>query len=102
MKKVFTITSICVSILLTIQITKFSVDITNSSNTLIEKLNEIQLMEYDNTVPTYNSIFNAINQYNEAVKLYNIEIKKFPNNIYARIFGFKPKEYLNVKEVVKK
>jgi len=42
---------------------------------------------------TENRIKVARDKYNDAVRAYNIAVKKFPNNIFASIFGFKPKPY---------
>lgn len=40
---------------------------------------------------TENRITIARRNYTEAVREYNTQIKKFPTNIYAGWFGFKPK-----------
>lgn len=40
---------------------------------------------------TENRISVARNRYNEAVRQYNTYIRKFPNNIFAGMFGFQPK-----------
>lgn len=37
---------------------------------------------------TENRINEARNKYNNAVQAYNINIRRFPNNIFAGIFGF--------------
>jgi LemA protein len=42
---------------------------------------------------TENRIANARRKFNEAVKAYNVYIKRFPKNIYANMFGFEPKPY---------
>lgn len=42
---------------------------------------------------TENRIATARNDYNEDAKEYNSEIKKFPNNILAGIFGFEAYDY---------
>ena len=40
---------------------------------------------------TENRIAEARRQYNEAVQTYNVSVRKFPNNIWAMIFGFDKK-----------
>ncbi len=42
---------------------------------------------------TENRINTARRDFNDAVNNYNLKVKKFPNNIFASIFGFKVKEY---------
>ena len=41
---------------------------------------------------TENRINTERNRYNDAVKVYNVKIRRFPNNIFAGIFGFKTKQ----------
>lgn len=41
-----------------------------------------------------NDYINQVNKYNEAVQSYNTYIRKFPNNIYAAIFGFHRREVM--------
>lgn len=41
-----------------------------------------------------NDYINQVNKYNEAVQNYNTYIRKFPNNIYAGIFGFHRREMM--------
>jgi len=41
---------------------------------------------------TENRIKTARNDFNDAVKDYNIKVRRFPMNIFAGMFGFKPKE----------
>lgn len=41
---------------------------------------------------TENRITEARKRYNEAVQDYNVLIRKFPNNLFARMFGFSKKE----------
>ncbi|MCS7076652.1 MAG: LemA family protein [Bacteroidia bacterium] len=41
-----------------------------------------------------NDYINQVNSYNEAVQSYNTYIRKFPNNIYAGIFGFHRREMM--------
>lgn len=47
---------------------------------------------------TENRITIARRNYTEAVKNYNVEIKKFPTNIYAGWFGFTPKPQFKAEE----
>ncbi|MBW0178562.1 LemA family protein [Sediminibacterium sp.] len=42
---------------------------------------------------TENRINTARRDFNDAVNNYNLKVRKFPNNIFASIFGFKAKEY---------
>lgn len=42
---------------------------------------------------TENRINVARKDYNEAVNGYNLQVRRFPNNIFAGIFGFKAKSY---------
>lgn len=42
---------------------------------------------------TENRINVARRDYNDAVKTYNLNVKTFPNNIFAGMFGFKEKAY---------
>ena len=53
--------------------------------------NFIQLS--DELAGTENRIAVARNDYNNAVKAYNLKIKKFPNNMIAGIFNFEEKTY---------
>jgi LemA protein len=41
---------------------------------------------------TENRIKTARNDFNDAVKDYNVKVRRFPMNIFAGIFGFKAKE----------
>lgn len=50
-----------------------------------------QLM--DELSGTENRIKTSRRDYNEAVKTYNLKVKKFPTVIIARIFGFSEKPY---------
>jgi len=51
----------------------------------------IQLM--DELAGTENRIAVARQRYNSAVKEYNAAIRRFPGNMIAQLFGFKPAEY---------
>jgi LemA protein len=41
---------------------------------------------------TENRIKTARNDFNDAVKDYNVKVRRFPMNIFAGMFGFKAKE----------
>ncbi len=56
----------------------------------------------DELAGTENRIAVARRRYNEAVKVYNAKIKMFPQNILARIFGFKPEPFYKIEEREKK
>lgn len=47
---------------------------------------------------TENRIAVARKDYNDAVQAYNARIQTFPTVIYARLFGFGPKEYFRAQE----
>ncbi len=47
---------------------------------------------------TENRINVARKDFNEAVNNYNLKVRKFPNNLFASIFGFKVKEYYKADE----
>ena len=47
---------------------------------------------------TENRIAVARRDYNEAVKTYNLSIKKFPNSILAGMFGFDSASYFEASE----
>lgn len=58
--------------------------------------NFIQLS--DELSGTENRIAVARKDYNDAVKDYNLKVKKFPGNILAGMFGFEQKQYFEAKE----
>jgi len=58
--------------------------------------NFIQLQ--DELAGTENRIAVARKDYNDVVKEYNKEVKIFPKNIVATMFGFSEKEYFEAKE----
>ena len=58
--------------------------------------NFIQLS--DELAGTENRIATARRDYNEAVKEYNLKIKKFPTSIIAKMFGYEEKEYFQASE----
>ena len=58
--------------------------------------NFIQLS--DELAGTENRIATARRDYNEAVKTYNLKIKKFPSNVMANMFGLGEKQYFEASE----
>ena len=52
----------------------------------------------DELAGTENRIAVSRKDYNDAVKEYNITIKKFPKNMIAGMFGFETKDYFEAKE----
>jgi LemA protein len=57
------------------------------------KANQSFLKLQDELASTENQILTARTRFNEAVKPYNNHVKKFPNNLFAGMFGFKEKAY---------
>ncbi len=49
---------------------------------------------------TENRIAVARKDFNEAVKEYNLKIKRFPSNIFAGLFGFDKKAYFEIQQGV--
>lgn len=47
---------------------------------------------------TENRIATARHDYNEAVKVYNSTIRRFPNNLFAGMFGFEKAEFFEASE----
>jgi len=58
--------------------------------------NFIQLS--DEIAGTENRIAVARKDYNDAVRNYNLKIKKFPTNILANIFGYEIQDYFEASE----
>lgn len=58
--------------------------------------NFIQLS--DELAGTENRIATARRDYNEAVKKYNLKIKKFPTGVFANMLGYEVKEYFIASE----
>lgn len=56
------------------------------------KANEQFLSLQDQLEGTENRIATYRGYYTEAVKEYNLKVKRFPGNIFASIFGFAPKD----------
>ena len=52
----------------------------------------------DELAGTENRIAVERNRYNEAVKKFNISVKTFPSNIFAKIFGFQEAELFKAVE----
>ncbi len=66
------------------------------------KANESFLKLQDELAGTENRIAVERKRYNEAVRNYNIAVKRFPSNIIASIFGFAPKDvYFKAEEKAK-
>ena len=49
---------------------------------------------------TENRIAVARKDFNDAVKNYNLKIKRFPSNIFAGLFGFEKKAYFEIQQGV--
>ena len=58
--------------------------------------NFIQLS--DELSGTENRIATARRDYNEAVKAYNLKIKRFPTNLMAGMFGYGQRDYFEASE----
>jgi LemA protein len=57
------------------------------------KANENFLRLQDELAGTEERIKNARNAYNAAVQIYNTDVRRFPKNIFAGLFGFQQKAY---------
>jgi LemA protein len=57
------------------------------------KANQNFLKLQDELASTENTIQTARVRYNEAIKPYNTHIKRFPNSIFAGMFGFSERPY---------
>ena len=62
------------------------------------KANANFLKLQDELASTENQILTARTRFNEAVKPYNNHVLKFPNSIFAGMFGFKEKAYFAAVE----
>ena len=51
---------------------------------------------------TENRINVARQDYNKAIEEYNLKVRRFPNNIFAGIFGFKSKPFYKADEGTEK
>ena len=72
-------------------------------NVFIEVENYPEIRSGENFLALQNGLIeiekdieDARKHYNEATRNYNILIQKFPNNILAKLFGFKQAEYFEV------
>ncbi|NPV27451.1 MAG: LemA family protein [Firmicutes bacterium] len=55
----------------------------------------------DELAGSENRLAVARKDYNDAVQAYNAKIKRFPTVLYARMFGFEPREYFQPDEGAK-
>lgn len=51
---------------------------------------------------TENRINESRKKYNESVKIFNVKVRKFPNNIVASLFGFERKSEFSAAEGLEK
>jgi LemA protein len=65
------------------------------------KSNENFLRLQDELAGTENRIAVERKRYNDAVKEYNVTIRRFPGSVFAGMFGFDKKEYFEVQEADK-
>jgi LemA protein len=65
------------------------------------KANQTFVRLMDELAGTENRIAVERRRYNEAVKTYNMLIKRIPGRFFANIFGFEEATYFEVKEEVK-
>jgi len=65
------------------------------------KASEQFLNLQNNLVKMESQLQAARRIYNNDVQRYNFTIQSFPSNIYAKIFGFKEKEYFQIEEYKK-
>lgn len=75
----------------------------NNLNVIIENYPDLKASQnfislQDELSGTENRIATARRDYNEAVKDYNLKIKKFPTTIIASMFGYETKEYFQATE----
>jgi LemA protein len=56
----------------------------------------------DELAGTENRIAVERRRYNEAVRAYNVSVKRFPDNLVAGVFGFGPREYFEAEEGAEK
>lgn len=61
------------------------------------KANQNFLKLQDELASTENQILTARTRFNEAAKVYNTHIKKFPNVLLAGMFGFESKPYFDAE-----
>lgn len=60
--------------------------------------NEAFLQLMDEIAGTENRIATERGRYNETVEGYNVQVKRFPTNVFAGMFGFQPAPYYPVPE----
>ena len=72
-----------------------------AENYPVLKANENFIHLQDELAGTENRIAVERMRYNEAVRLYNTSIKRFPTNFLARLFGFGEREYFEAEETAK-
>jgi len=61
------------------------------------KANQNFLKLQDELTSTENQILTARTRFNEAIKPYNTYVKSFPNNLFAKLFGFDSKPYFDAE-----
>ena len=52
----------------------------------------------DDLAGTENRVAVERQRYNDAVRVYRTELRRFPNNLFARTFGFGDREYFEALE----
>ena len=52
----------------------------------------------DDLAETENRVAVERQRYNDAVRVYRTELRRFPNNLFARTFGFGDREYFEALE----
>jgi LemA protein len=72
-----------------------------AENYPVLKANENFIHLQDELAGTENRIAVERMRYNEAVRLFNTSIKRFPTNFLARLFGFGEREYFEAEATAK-
>ncbi|MEK6835252.1 MAG: LemA family protein, partial [Nanoarchaeota archaeon] len=67
--------------------------IATSENYPVLQANKQYIALTDEISGTQNRITVARGRYIEAIQIYNTAIKRFPGNIFAKVFGFSGKDY---------
>jgi LemA protein len=65
----------------------------------LKAIPEIGKLFYEDVNHMYEQYIDAINAYNNVVYEYNVYIQKFPNNIFAKMFGFKEEKMFETKNI---
>jgi len=65
------------------------------------KANQGFLKLQDELAGTENRIAVARTRYNEAVRTFNTTAKRFPTNLFAKMFGFEPRPYFDAPDSAK-